>query len=72
MRFNDDFRHKGINRLSAAIWDPMHNMFFTAGNTIRRFTVNAVEQALRKQKAKTGIVNSMDDTSMLEVAEALV
>jgi WD40 repeat protein len=70
MRFNDDFRHKGINRLSAAVWDPMHNMFFTAGNTIRRFTVNAVEQALRKQKAKTGIVNSMDDTSMLEVAES--
>jgi WD40 repeat protein len=70
MRFTDDFRHKGINRLSAAVWDPINHMFFTAGNAIRRFTVNAVEQALRKQKAKTGTVSVMDNVSMLEVAES--
>jgi len=69
MRFTDDFRHKGINRLSAAAWDPIHNVIFTAGNQIRRFTVIAVEQALRKHKAKTGTVNAMDNVSMLEVTE---
>ena len=69
MRFTDDFRHKGINRLSAAAWDPIHSVIFTAGNTIRRLTVNAVEQALRKRKAKTGAVNAMDNASMLEVSE---
>jgi WD40 repeat protein len=68
-RFTDDFRHKGINRLSAAVWDPMNHMIFTAGNAIRRFSVNAVELALRKQKAKTGTVSAVDNASMLELAE---
>jgi WD40 repeat protein len=70
MRFTDDLRHKGIDRLSSAVWDPIHKMFFTAGNAIRRFTVNALEQVLRKHKAKTDAVNSMDNASMLEVAES--
>ncbi len=70
MRFTDDFRHKGIDRLSSAVWDPTHNMIFTAGNTIRRFTVNALEQVLRKHKAKTDVVSSMDNASMVEVAES--
>jgi hypothetical protein len=70
MRFTDEFRHKGINRLSAAVWDPINHMIFTAGNAIRRFTVNAVEQVLRKQKAKNGTVSGIDNASMLEVAES--
>jgi WD40 repeat protein len=70
MRFIDDFRHKGINRLSAAVFDPIHSMIFTAGNTIRRFTVNAVEQAIRKHKAKSGAMNTLDNIGMLEIAES--